>query len=94
MRDTVNEDRQCDCEPGKGARNSDVEERTTVRERRPDPDDSPESPEQRESCVRNDLLLRLRNVCKDLPEEEFQNLVSAMTREQLRSERLRNGRLD
>ena len=49
----------------------------------------PESPEQRESCVRNDLLLRLRNVCKDLPEEEFQKLILAMTREQLRSERLR-----
>jgi len=48
----------------------------------------PESPEQREICVRNDLLLRLRGVCKDLPEEEFQNLISAMTREQLRSERL------
>jgi hypothetical protein len=49
---------------------------------------SPESPEQRESCVRTDLVKRLRCVCKDLPEEEFQDLVSAMTREQLRSERL------
>jgi len=27
-------------------------------------------------------------VCKDLPEEEFQDLITAMTREQLRSERL------
>lgn len=48
----------------------------------------PESPEQRESCVRSDLLNRLRGICKDLPEDEFQDLVSAMTREQLRSERL------
>jgi hypothetical protein len=48
----------------------------------------PESPEQRESCIRNDLRNRLRGVCKDLPEEEFQELVTAMTREQLRSERL------
>jgi hypothetical protein len=47
----------------------------------------PESPEQRESCVRTDLLKRLRCVCKDLPEQEFQDLVTAMTREQLRSER-------
>jgi hypothetical protein len=52
---------------------------------------NPESPEQREKCVRNDLLLRLRNVCKNLPEVEFQNLVSAMTREQLRSERRTGG---
>jgi len=52
---------------------------------------NPESPEQRESCVRNDLLLRLRKICQDLPDAEFQDLVSAMTREQLRSERLRNG---
>jgi hypothetical protein len=48
----------------------------------------PETPEQRETCVRNDLLLRLKKVCKDLPEQEFQDLVAAMTREQLRSERL------
>ena len=47
-----------------------------------------ESPEEREKTVRDDLLLRLRGVCKDLPEEEFQDLVAAMTREQLRSERL------
>jgi hypothetical protein len=50
---------------------------------------TPENPEQREACVRKDLLLRLKNVCKDLPEDEFLELVAAMTREQLRSERLR-----
>jgi hypothetical protein len=48
----------------------------------------PESPEHREECVKNDLLNRLKGVCKDLPDEEFQDLVAAMTREQLRSERL------
>ena len=48
----------------------------------------PDTPEQREECVRNDLLKRLRPVCKDLPEQDFQDLVAAMTREQLRSERL------
>ncbi len=47
-----------------------------------------ESPEQREDSVRNDLLTRLKKVCKDLPEADFQDLVAAMTREQLRSERL------
>ncbi|MDQ6718455.1 MAG: hypothetical protein M3Z17_08940 [Gemmatimonadota bacterium] len=52
-------------------------------------DNKLESPEQRENNVRNDLLKRLKSVCKDLPEEEFQDLVAAMTREQLRSERLR-----
>jgi len=50
---------------------------------------SPEDAENRENCVRNDLLKRLRGVCKDLPAEEFQELVSEMTRVQLRSERLR-----
>lgn len=49
---------------------------------------SPESPEQREICVRDDLLRRLKGVCKDMPEQEFRDLVAAMTREQLRSERL------
>ncbi len=48
---------------------------------------TPESPERREECVRDDLLRRLRNVCKDLPEEDFHDLVAAMTREQLRGER-------
>ena len=52
------------------------------------PVSSPESPEQRESCVRADLLLRLKKICKDMPEEEFQELIASMTREQLRSERL------
>jgi hypothetical protein len=50
---------------------------------------NPLAAEHREKCVREDLLKRLKNVCKNLPEEEFQDLVSAMTREQLRSERLR-----
>lgn len=52
------------------------------------PHHAPESPDQREKCVRDDLLRRLRDVCKNLPEEEFQDLIAAMTREQLRSERL------
>lgn len=52
---------------------------------------APESPEQRENCVRNDLLVRLKGVCKDMPEEEFQDLVAAMTRQQLRSERRTEG---
>ncbi len=46
-----------------------------------------ETPELREQSVRNDLLERLKGVCKDMPDEEFQDLVAAMTREQLRSER-------
>ena len=46
-----------------------------------------ETPEEREHSVRDDLLRRLRTVCEHLPEEEFQELVAAMTREQLRSER-------
>ena len=50
---------------------------------------APESPEQREECVRRDIGNRLKRVCSDLPEAEFQTLVAAMTREQLRSERLR-----
>ena len=57
----------------------------------PDPDEgprAPESPGRREKLVRDDLMNRLKNVCRDLPEEEFQDLVAAMTREQLRSERL------
>ena len=52
-------------------------------------EDTPETPGQRETLVRNDLMNRLKKVCQDLPEEEFQDLVAAMTREQLRSERLR-----
>lgn len=46
------------------------------------------SPQQRESCVHADIEKRLKTVCKDMPEEEFHDLVAAMTREQLRSERL------
>jgi hypothetical protein len=49
---------------------------------------SPESPEQREKCVRADLLVRLKPICKDMAEEAFQDLIAAMTREQLRSERI------
>lgn len=49
----------------------------------------PESPEQREACVKRDISNRLKSVCQDLPEEEFQKLVATMTSEQLRSERLR-----
>lgn len=52
-------------------------------------DPNPESAEQRERCVRTDLQVRLKNVCRDLPDEEFQELIAAMTREQLRSERKR-----
>jgi hypothetical protein len=48
----------------------------------------PESADQREKLVSNDIRQRLQTVCKDLPEEEFQDLVARMTREQLRSERL------
>jgi hypothetical protein len=49
----------------------------------------PESADQREKLVGDDIRKRLQHVCKDLPEEDFQDLVARMTREQLRSERQR-----
>lgn len=52
------------------------------------PDISPENPDRREILVRKDLMTRLKGVCSDLSEEDFAELVAAMTREQLRSERL------
>lgn len=48
---------------------------------------TPQSPDARVEAVKTDLTLRLRNVCKDLSEEDFADLVAVMTREQLRSER-------
>ena len=50
---------------------------------------SPTSPEQREDCIRKDIRTRIKGVCKDLSEAEFEGLVTDMTREQLRSERHR-----
>ena len=45
------------------------------------------TPDQREICVREDLLKRLKGVCEHMPEQEFQDLIEGMTQEQLRSER-------
>lgn len=40
----------------------------------------------REIIVRNDISKRLKGVCKDLPEAEFQKLIGEMVRRQLKSE--------
>ncbi len=50
------------------------------------PDPSSESPESREDRVRKDLTNRFRSVCEHLSSVDFDDLVSKMTREQLRGE--------
>ena len=44
------------------------------------------SRENREDCVRKDLMHRLKRICANLSSAEFEALVSKMTREQLRGE--------
>jgi hypothetical protein len=48
--------------------------------------------ENREDCVRNDLMQRLKRVCENLSSAEFEALVLKMTREQLRGEGVAHGR--
>ena len=44
-------------------------------------------PAHRKKKIRDDIAARLRRVCSDLPETEFQELVDEMADKQLRSER-------
>jgi hypothetical protein len=48
--------------------------------------------ESREDCVRKDLMLRLKHVCENLSNAEFEALILKMTREQLRGEGAVHGR--
>lgn len=41
----------------------------------------------RKAKIRDDIAARLRRICSDLPETEFQELVDEMAERQLRSER-------
>jgi hypothetical protein len=45
-----------------------------------------ETIENREDCVRKDLTRRIKCVCADLTTLDFEALITAMTREQLRGE--------
>ena len=42
---------------------------------------------QRREAIRTDLIRRLRSVCANLSDEEFNKLVDTMTEQKLRSER-------
>jgi len=57
------------------------------------PDISSENPESREDSVRKDLTLRLKHTCEHLTRVDFEALVSQMTHEQLRGERILGRRI-